>query len=78
MIVPKPFHPLAAPGMMAMGLKWMWNPSLPSTSAAPQLDLMNGAGNSGAPPPRPRQSRRANPRDFISTAAPNMKNWQAN
>src|SRR5256885_16044869 len=29
MIVPSHFVPLAAPGMVALGLKWMWNPALP-------------------------------------------------
>lgn len=29
MIVPSHFTPLAAPGMVAMGLKWMWNPESP-------------------------------------------------
>jgi D-amino-acid dehydrogenase len=29
MIVPSHFIPLAAPGMMALGLKWMWNPESP-------------------------------------------------
>lgn len=29
MIVPSHFVPLAAPGMIAMGLKWMWNPASP-------------------------------------------------
>jgi D-amino-acid dehydrogenase len=29
MIVPSHFVPLAAPGMVAMGLKWMWNPRSP-------------------------------------------------
>lgn len=29
MIVPSHFTPLAAPGMVAMGLKWMWNPASP-------------------------------------------------
>jgi len=29
MIVPSHFIPLAAPGMIAMGLKWMWNPASP-------------------------------------------------
>lgn len=29
MIVPSHFVPLAAPGMVAMGLKWMWNPESP-------------------------------------------------
>ena len=29
MIVPSHFVPLAAPGMVALGLKWMWNPSSP-------------------------------------------------
>src|SRR5262245_33006719 len=28
-IVPSHFVPLAAPGMMALGLKWMWNPASP-------------------------------------------------
>jgi D-amino-acid dehydrogenase len=29
MIVPSHFIPLAAPGMIALGLKWMWNPASP-------------------------------------------------
>lgn len=29
MIVPSHFTPLAAPGMIALGLKWMWNPESP-------------------------------------------------
>jgi len=29
MIVPSHFTPLAAPGMVALGLKWMWNPASP-------------------------------------------------
>lgn len=29
MVVPSHFVPLAAPGMVALGLKWMWNPSSP-------------------------------------------------
>ncbi|MGV3531304.1 MAG: NAD(P)/FAD-dependent oxidoreductase [Chthoniobacteraceae bacterium] len=29
MIVPSHFIPLAAPGMVALGLKWMWNPRSP-------------------------------------------------
>jgi D-amino-acid dehydrogenase len=29
MIVPSHFIPLAAPGMVALGLKWMWNPQSP-------------------------------------------------
>src|SRR5688572_13421520 len=29
LIVPSHFTPLAAPGMVAMGLKWMWNPASP-------------------------------------------------
>ena len=29
MIVPSHFIPLAAPGMVALGLKWMWNPTSP-------------------------------------------------
>ena len=29
MIVPSHFIPLAAPGMIALGLKWMWNPESP-------------------------------------------------
>ncbi|MES2596365.1 MAG: FAD-dependent oxidoreductase [Verrucomicrobiota bacterium] len=29
MVVPSHFIPLAAPGMVAMGLKWMWNPESP-------------------------------------------------
>src|SRR5438132_10985429 len=29
MIVPSHFVPLAAPGMVTLGLKWMWNPASP-------------------------------------------------
>ena len=29
MIVPSHFRPLASPGMVALGLKWMWNPESP-------------------------------------------------
>src|SRR5262245_57715435 len=29
MVVPSHFIPLAAPGMVALGLKWMWNPASP-------------------------------------------------
>jgi D-amino-acid dehydrogenase len=29
MVVPSHFVPLAAPGMIALGLKWMWNPESP-------------------------------------------------
>src|SRR5688572_18158964 len=29
LIVPSHFVPLAAPGMVALGLKWMWNPESP-------------------------------------------------
>lgn len=29
MVVPSHFIPLAAPGMIALGLKWMWNPESP-------------------------------------------------
>lgn len=37
MIVPSHFIPLAAPGMVALGLKWMWNPESPFY-IAPRLD----------------------------------------
>src|ERR1700734_2678051 len=29
MVVPSHFIPLAAPGMVALGLQWMWNPESP-------------------------------------------------
>src|SRR5205814_2843722 len=29
LVVPSHFIPLAAPGMVALGLKWMWNPQSP-------------------------------------------------
>src|SRR6187401_1250485 len=29
MVTPSHFVPLAAPGMVALGLKWMWNPESP-------------------------------------------------
>ena len=38
MIVPSHFIPLAAPGMVALGLKWMWNPESPFY-IKPRLDL---------------------------------------
>jgi len=38
MVVPSHFVPLAAPGMVAMGLKWMWNPESPFY-IKPRLDL---------------------------------------
>jgi D-amino-acid dehydrogenase len=37
MIVPSHFTPLAAPGMVALGLKWMWNPESPFY-ITPRLD----------------------------------------
>lgn len=37
MIVPSHFVPLAAPGMVALGLKWMWNPESPFY-VKPRLD----------------------------------------
>jgi D-amino-acid dehydrogenase len=37
MIVPSHFVPLAAPGMVALGLKWMWNPESP-LYIKPRLD----------------------------------------
>src|SRR2546429_2572740 len=44
MIVPSHFVPLAAPGMVALGLKWMWNPASPFY-IKPRLDwdLLNWA-----------------------------------
>jgi D-amino-acid dehydrogenase len=38
MIVPSHFIPLAAPGMVMMGLKWMWNPESPFY-IKPRLDI---------------------------------------
>jgi D-amino-acid dehydrogenase len=38
MVVPSHFIPLAAPGMVALGLKWMWNPESPFY-IQPRLDL---------------------------------------
>ena len=38
MIVPSHFIPLAAPGMVALGLKWMWNPQSPFY-IKPRLDV---------------------------------------
>ena len=38
MIVPSHFVPLAAPGMVAQGLKWMWNPESPFY-IKPRLDF---------------------------------------
>ncbi len=37
MVVPSHFIPLAAPGMVGLGLKWMWNPESPFY-IAPRLD----------------------------------------
>jgi D-amino-acid dehydrogenase len=38
MVVPSHFVPLAAPGMVALGLKWMWNPESPFY-IKPRLDF---------------------------------------
>ncbi|KAB2641366.1 MAG: FAD-dependent oxidoreductase [Verrucomicrobia bacterium] len=38
MVVPSHFVPMAAPGMVALGLKWMWNPESPFY-IKPRLDL---------------------------------------
>lgn len=38
MVVPSHFIPLAAPGMVALGLKWMWNPESPFY-IQPRLDM---------------------------------------
>jgi D-amino-acid dehydrogenase len=38
MIVPSHFIPLAAPGMIGLGLKWMWNPESPF-ALRPRADL---------------------------------------
>lgn len=38
MVVPSHFVPLAAPGAVALGLKWMWNPASPFY-IKPRLDL---------------------------------------
>jgi len=38
MIVPSHFVPLAAPGMVKLGLKWMWNPRSPFY-VKPRLNL---------------------------------------
>lgn len=38
MVVPSHFIPLAAPGMVGLGLKWMWNPESPLW-IKPRLDL---------------------------------------
>ena len=44
MIVPSHFVPLAAPGMVKLGLKWMWNPESPFyIQPRLDLDLMNWA-----------------------------------
>src|SRR2546427_12774584 len=37
-VAPSHFIPLAAPGMVALGLKWMWNPESPFY-VKPRLDL---------------------------------------
>ena len=42
MVVPSHFIPLAAPGMVALGLKWMWNPASPFyIKPRPSWDLMD-------------------------------------
>ncbi len=44
MIVPSHFVPLAAPGMVALGLKWMWNPRSPFyIKPRPSWDLLTWA-----------------------------------
>src|SRR5215212_1142803 len=44
LVVPSHFVPLAAPGMVALGLKWMWSPESPFY-IKPRLDagLLNWA-----------------------------------
>ena len=37
MVVPSHFMPLAAPGAVALGLRWMWNPASPFY-VKPRLD----------------------------------------
>ena len=37
MVVPSHFIPLAAPGMVRLGLRWMWNPQSPF-AFRPRLD----------------------------------------
>lgn len=51
MIVPSHFVPLAAPGAVALGLKWMLNTKSPFyIKPRPSLDLAKWGLNSGAPP----------------------------
>ena len=56
MIVPSHFVPLAAPGMVALGLKWMWNPGIAvlHQAAAVVGPARLGLSRSGA---RPRGTR---------------------
>jgi hypothetical protein len=55
MVVPSHFVPLAAPGMVALGLKWMWNPESPFW-VKPRLspELLGWVGSSGGPRTRAR------------------------
>jgi D-amino-acid dehydrogenase len=51
MIVPSHFIPLAAPGMVKLGLKWMWNPESPFyIKPRLNLDLLGWACIFGKPP----------------------------
>ena len=61
MIVPSHFVPLAAPGMVALGLKWMWNPALAVLHQAARFAgiCSTGAASSGAPPTPRTSPRRA-------------------
>lgn len=44
MVVPSHFVPLAAPGMVTLGLKWMWNPAAPFyVRPRPSWDLVDWA-----------------------------------
>jgi D-amino-acid dehydrogenase len=64
MVVPSHFIPLAAPGMIALGLKWMWNPESPFY-IQPRLSwelLMWGA-----------RFWRASTREHVETAAPLLR-----
>src|SRR4030042_1499397 len=66
MSIPSPFVPLAAPGMVALGLKWMWNPASPFY-VKPRLswDLLDWGvkfwqgGGPGRRPPAPPPPARA-------------------
>src|SRR5262245_31031062 len=65
LVVPSHFVPLAAPGMVALGLKWMWNPKSPFY-IKPRLNL--DLWSWGA------RFIRASTREHVQRSAPLLRN----